>query len=310
MRLAQECYTSGKTWLEARAQVLEHFRGSAFQNNPETVSAEDRARGFDQGQFGWDVPSNIGMLLIGLLYGEGDFAKTLTTAVNCGEDTDCTGATAGSIFGILNGIDGIPESWKAPIGRKIKTACLNLGELGYFGNQLPADIDELTRRTEQAARQVIERFHLPVRLSEAPTDPGGLPAVPASLAETLYASPNGPLFRFDFFDVSVDYGNSPEMCDNAPKTIRLTVWNKYKNQANLRLRWLAPEDWTISPSREGQFFIFAGKADANPRRLSFTLQAPRLAGGLTRLVVELAVDARPQVMLVPITLVNGNVKPD
>jgi ADP-ribosylglycohydrolase len=315
VRLVQDCYSSGQTWLEARRQVLEHFRGSAFQNNPETVAAEDRANGFDQGQFGWDVPSNIGMLLIGLLYGEGDFAKTLTTAVNCGEDTDCTGATAGSIFGILYGLDAIPEGWKAPIGRKIKTACLNLGELGYFGSQLPADIDELTRRTEQAARQVIERFHLPVTLGDAPTDLGGLQTASlqagtqASLAETLYASMNGPLFRFDFFDVSVDYGDSPEICDNTPKTIFLTVWNKYKNQANLRLRWLAPEDWTITPSWEGQFFIFAGKADANPRRLAFTLQAPRLAGGLTRLVVELAVDARPQVMLVPITLVNGNVKP-
>jgi ADP-ribosylglycohydrolase len=314
VRLVQECYRGGQTWLEARNQVLEQFRGSAFQNNPQTVAAADRARGFDRGQFGWDVPSNIGMLLIGLLYGEGDFAKTLTTAVNCGEDTDCTGATAGSIFGILYGLDAIPERWKAPIGKNIRTACLNLGELGYFGNQLPADIDNLTARTEQAARQVIDRFHLLVALSAAPTHLDGLPAAAlqaGNLLETLYASPNGPLFRFDFFDVSVDYGDSPEICDNTPRTISLTVRNKYKTQANLRLRWLAPEDWSITPGREGQFFIYVGRVDANPRTLTFTLQAPHLpgAGGLVRLAVELTVDSRPQVMLVPITLVNGNVKP-
>jgi ADP-ribosylglycohydrolase len=312
VRLAQDCYRGGQTWLEARNQVLEQFRGSAFQNNPQYVAAEDRARGFDQGQFGWDVPSNIGMLLIGLLYGEGDFTKTLTTAVNCGEDTDCTGATAGSIFGILYGLDAIPERWKAPIGKKIKTACLNLGELGYFGNQLPGDIDNLTARSEQAARRVIDHFHLPVSLSDSPTDlgelqPEALHAGP--LLETLYASPNGPLFRFDFFDVSVDYGDSPEICDNVAKTITLTVRNKYKNQANLRLRWLAPEDWTISPAREGQFFIYVGRADANPRTLAFTVQAAHLPAGLTRLAVELTVDSRPKVMLVPITLVNGNIKP-
>ena len=311
VRLVQECYRSGQTWLEAHNQVLEQFRGSAFQNNPLTVAPEDRARGFDQGKFGWDVPSNIGMLLIGLLYGEGDFARTLTTAVNCGEDTDCTGATAGSIFGILNGLDAIPERWKAPIGRKIKTACLNLGELGYFGNQLPADIDSLTGRTEQVARQVIDRFRLPVTLSDAPTDlsdlqPAALQA--GDLLDLLYANPNGPLFRFDFFDVGVDYGDSPEICDNTPKAITLTVTNKYKAQANLRLRWLAPEDWAITPGREGQFFIYVGKVDANPRRLAFTLQAPHLTGGLVRLAVELSVDSRPQVMLVPITLVNGNIK--
>ena len=312
VRLVQSCYRDGQTWLEARNQVLEQFRGSAFQCDPERVSAEDRARGFDQGQFGWDVPSNIGMLLIGLLYGEGDFARTLTTAVNCGEDTDCTGATAGSIFGILHGLDAIPEGWKAPIGRKIKTACLNLGELGYFGDQLPADIDVLTARTEKVARQVIERFHLPVAISDEPTDLSGLQASAlqaGALLDALYASPNGPVYPFDFFDVSVDYGDSPEICDNTPKTISLTVTNRYKHQANLRLRWLAPEEWTIGPSREGQFFIFTGRADANPRRLVFTLQAPRLPGGLARLAVELTVDARPQVMLVPITLVNGNIKP-
>ena len=261
-----------------------------------------------------DVPSNMGIVAIGLLYGEGDFAKSICTAVNCGEDTDCTGATAGSIFGILHGMDAIPESWKAPIGKNIRTACLNLGELGYFGNQLPADIDNLTSRTEQAARRVIDRFHLPVGLSDSPTDLSGLPAAAlhaGNLLETLFASPNGPLFRFDFFDVSVDYGDSPEICDNTPKTISLTVKNKYKTQANLRLRWLAPEDWSITPGREGQFFIYVGRVDANPRKLAFTLQVPRLpgAGGLVRLAVELTIDSRPQVMLVPITLVNGNVKP-
>jgi hypothetical protein len=185
-------------------------------------------------------------------------------------------------------------------------------KLGYFGNQLPADIDDLTIRTEQAARQVIDHFHLPLTLSDAPTGLDGLTAADlhaGALLETLYASPNGPLFRFDFFDVSVDYGDSPEICDNTPRTISLTVRNKYKNQANLRLRWLVPEDWTITPAREGQFFIYVGHADANPRRLSFTLQAPHLPGGLVRLAVELTVDSRPQVMLVPITLVNGNVKP-
>jgi ADP-ribosylglycohydrolase len=312
----KECFEKGLTWQEARNLVLEKFRGSPFYNDLERVDPEDRARGFDQGKFGWDVPSNIGMLMIGLLYGEGDFTKILTTAVNCGEDTDCTAATAGSIYGILHGLDAIPVSWRTPIGHKIKTACLNLGELGHYGSQLPADIDELTRRTEQIARKVLEWFQLPITLSDNPTDLSGLKDTAlfadsqADLAVKYYANPNGPLFRFDFFDVSVDYGESPEICDNTPKSITLTVWNKYKNQAIVYVRWLVPDDWTITPSREGQFYIFIRKGYANPRKLSFTLQAPRLPGAITRLAVELVIDARPQVILVPITLVNGNVKAD
>ncbi len=37
-------------------------------------------------------------------------------AVNCGKDTDCTGATAGAIMGIINP-DCIEEKWLKPIGR-------------------------------------------------------------------------------------------------------------------------------------------------------------------------------------------------
>ncbi len=310
VRLVQECYRSGLTWLEARNEVLEKFRSSAFRNDPQYVSPEDLSKGFDKGKLGWDVPSNIGMLMIGLLYGEGDFEKTIVTAVNCGEDTDCTGATAGSIFGILNGLDGIPARWVEPIGRKIKTACLDLGELGYFGDMLPADIDDLTRRTEKLAHQVIGSFHLPLEISDSPTDLAGLQLSDlevGQLAEVMYASPNGPLFRFDFFDVSVDYGDSPEICNNVAKSIRLKVWNKYRFQANIHVRWLAPEEWTILPAREGRFYIYILKVDANPRELAFTLETSQMLDSSARLAVEFTIDGRAQPMFVPITLINGNV---
>jgi ADP-ribosylation/crystallin J1 len=39
--------------------------------------------------------------VLGLLAGEGDFGKSLCIAVNCGNDTDCTGATLGAPLGIL-----------------------------------------------------------------------------------------------------------------------------------------------------------------------------------------------------------------
>lgn len=38
----------------------------------------------------WMAPANVGYVILGLLYGEGDFKKSLLTAVNSGDDTDCT----------------------------------------------------------------------------------------------------------------------------------------------------------------------------------------------------------------------------
>ena len=67
------------------------------------MSAEDKANGFNEGVLGYDVPSNIAITLIGMLYGGEDFGKVQCIAVNCGEDTDCTAATAGSIWGIIHG---------------------------------------------------------------------------------------------------------------------------------------------------------------------------------------------------------------
>ena len=52
----------------------------------------------------FQAPANLGYVTIGLLYGEGDFKNSVLYAVNCGDDTDCTGATVGAILGIVIGL--------------------------------------------------------------------------------------------------------------------------------------------------------------------------------------------------------------
>ena len=46
---------------------------------------------------------NTGSIIAALLYGEGDFVKTLTAAFNFGWDADCNAATAGTIVGVMKG---------------------------------------------------------------------------------------------------------------------------------------------------------------------------------------------------------------
>ncbi|MBR7100947.1 MAG: ADP-ribosylglycohydrolase family protein [Clostridia bacterium] len=55
--------------------------------------------------------SNAEICAASILYGKGDFAKSICIAVQNGFDTDCNGATVGSICGIMNGIDGIGKEW-------------------------------------------------------------------------------------------------------------------------------------------------------------------------------------------------------
>lgn len=74
----------------------------------------------ENADIGWfQAPANIAYVILGLMYGEGDFLQSLIYSINCGDDTDCTGATCGAILGILNGTKGIPKDLSEYIGDRI-----------------------------------------------------------------------------------------------------------------------------------------------------------------------------------------------
>jgi ADP-ribosylglycohydrolase len=294
-----------KSWVDARDSILRNYRGLTFMNIPHHTSPEDWQKGFGDGQRGWDAPSNLGMLVIGLLYGT-DFSQTVCTAVNCGEDTDCTGATAGSIWGILHGAQGIPQDWITPIGHKIKTACLNLGELGYFGNQLPADIDDLSKRTERIARQIMLRYHLDTEfIEDGPTDLKNL-SISSFFAQSktkrLLNSLQGPLFHYDFFDVEVKYENGPLIHPETPTLIKIKITNTYKIQAFLKLHWYKPEGWQVTPSGDCQLFSLPANL-GEAEEIEFQVISTE-NDSTQRAVLEIVIDSRPGVMLVPILLIR------
>ncbi len=58
---------------------------------------------------------NSAYIIIGLLYGKGDFAKTLDITTRCGQDADCNPASAAGILGTVLGYDKIPVFWKKNI---------------------------------------------------------------------------------------------------------------------------------------------------------------------------------------------------
>ncbi|MBU9744329.1 ADP-ribosylglycohydrolase family protein [Lachnospiraceae bacterium ASD3451] len=65
--------------------------------------------------------SNAVVVAISLLYGGLDFEKSLGIAMECGFDTDCNGATIGSVVGLAVGYKGIPDHWKTPVGDILRT---------------------------------------------------------------------------------------------------------------------------------------------------------------------------------------------
>jgi len=91
------------------------------------------------------APLNVALTIWALLYGGGNFEKSVLLAVNAGYDTDCTAATVGATLGLLLGTEGIPARWSAPIGDEIFVGP------GIRGIAAPRTLGELTARTAALA---------------------------------------------------------------------------------------------------------------------------------------------------------------
>ena len=60
---------------------------------------------------------NGAMVLIGFLFGDGDFERTMRIATQCGFDSDCNPSTACGLLGALKGARAIPERYVAGLSR-------------------------------------------------------------------------------------------------------------------------------------------------------------------------------------------------
>jgi hypothetical protein len=62
--------------------------------------------------FNIDAKINSAWILLGLLYGGGDFGQTVSISTRAGDDSDCNPASAGGILGTMLGYSRIPSYWK------------------------------------------------------------------------------------------------------------------------------------------------------------------------------------------------------
>lgn len=71
--------------------------------------------------------SNAMIVAACLLYGHGDYGKSICLAVQTGFDTDCNGATVGSVLGMAFGTAAIGKEWSEPIRDTLNTAVFGVG---------------------------------------------------------------------------------------------------------------------------------------------------------------------------------------
>ena len=88
--------------------------------------------------FNIDAKVNAAYVVMGLLYGGGNFTKSLEITTRCGQDADCNPSTVGGILGAMMGYNKIPAYWRRglklaeDIDFKYTTMSLNnVYEIGY-----------------------------------------------------------------------------------------------------------------------------------------------------------------------------------
>lgn len=62
--------------------------------------------------FNIETKVNAAYIILGLLYGKGDFYRTLDISTRAGQDSDCNPASAGGILGTMLGYSRIPECFR------------------------------------------------------------------------------------------------------------------------------------------------------------------------------------------------------
>lgn len=265
-------YDDGRSQLEARDAIV--------------VSNADT--GFFQ------APQNIAFVILGLLYGEGEFDKTLLSAVNCGDDTDCTGATVGAIMGILLGEEGIPERWKSPIGRGIRTTSID----NMHNNiAVPKTLDELTARVMALSRRS--------QWTTTGMNLSFLPVSPEYRREVLECDTQWMTLPLGSGFLIVYY---PEGAEIAPGgTLRLKIASNNRNICRMDLctiRIHPPEGWRLLPADE----VILRRS---PGEVSIEVQAPeRMENAISQLLLEVHTRGRnyPEYAVCPIQT-RGAVQP-
>lgn len=90
--------------------------------------------------------NNACIVVMGLACGGGDFGRSISIAVMGGLDTDCNGATAGSILGAVLGARRLPEKWIGPLSDRL---------MSIVADMTDCRISELAARTFDAAKRIL-----------------------------------------------------------------------------------------------------------------------------------------------------------
>lgn len=297
IRVAAAAYDSNISWQESRELIMREYVGHLEWHG---IAVEDAEKGYDQGAMGWDVPSNIMIIIFSLLYGEGDFERSICTAVHYGEDTDCTAGTIAAMFGIMYGTDCMDEKWLKPIGNSIVTVSLDPFRLE---KKIPHTIDEMTERVEKICLLAEKEFGLKWEEEEKPEE-----YMAPDYFSNLYEDLNVVKYEFPYLTVRLDYCGNPVLADGEAKKIRLILSNNSKsiNSDRVKVYLYSRDGYQIMPSKEQTVFLTMAHMGSGMKAIEFEISTEYAGRNIHYFIAEIRFEENKNshVMTVPFVLVS------
>lgn len=190
-----------------------------------------------------DVAQNLAFIVLGWLAGAEDFGKSICIAVNCGRDTDCTGATLGALLGIIEP-DSIGSEWLKPIGRELVLSP------GIVGMHPAATLDEFTDQVTDLARQVLTYYGSSVRFDDGtakePVRVRIARNVGAAMSRERTLDGRTALVRTNPVCVTAAYLDGVRMQPGNVSKLGLTVANTTAKPVDCRIGFRGPDGWQVT----------------------------------------------------------------
>ncbi|TFG05621.1 MAG: ADP-ribosylglycohydrolase family protein [Promethearchaeota archaeon] len=144
-------------WKDAREEMLRLWEEMRTQLREQSTSINRKIILKGSKIHEVHVLPNAGIITLGLLYGNGDFEKTICTTALMGLDTDCNVGNVGTIMGVQFGAKEIPSKWKDPLNNTFKTAVKGFSE---------TRISAIAERIARIGRQVVSGKCQNIQLGE------------------------------------------------------------------------------------------------------------------------------------------------
>ena len=279
----------------------------AGNKDADYVEARRRVLDHTLPDLGWfQAPGNVAFVVIGMLYGEGDFKKSMIIATNCGDDTDCTAATIGSLFGIIMGASGLPADWKERIGDSIVSVALDLTSDGNF----PWLCTNLRDRTYKLLEQSIRAFNRNIPMEIVDDESMDAAEITEDEKKKLYGGEeakdlrerSGYETRYDFIHMKVemDMQKDPVIQPGEEFTIKFKVHNMVPEPRYVTLNWVLPDGWDIRNTPQRIYLRQPSTRTSTSTEFEATVVAGDEKDVQNRIILEMVPSGRPTVGLIPI----------